>query len=296
MQIASNLGHCIDYNLVCEIETAQAEKSQLLSTVSGTLPLKSNTHMDTVLTFFWVDNFDLNIETQTGHGAINSTHMVAFQEEESVAVQRKMNLKFERRKTRRLSMPQTPSSNVMVDPKKEPPSLRSQVVSQRRSSTAELSANYLLWIIIRKLNEADQVVSSYAGWRTIIRKHSMQASPRKTVMTYLPPINGKVTNFDTISQYLCYLQQLASEVNMPYVNVTLDVGAAMNAFKLIWNFPDQFANVIIHCGDFHFMKENFAVIGKIVANTGFEDAIFPAGVCSTGSLNGVLNGSHYNRA
>ncbi len=95
------------------------------------------------------------------------------------------------------------------------------------------------------------------------------------MMTYLPLINGKVTNFNTISHYLCYLQQLASEVNMPYVNVTLDVGAAMNAFKLIWNFPDQFANVIIHCEDFHFI----AVIGKIVANTGFEDAIFQAGVC-----------------
>ena len=84
VQIASQLGHSIDYNLVCEIETAQAEASQLLSTISGTLPVKPRTWNDTVLTFFWVDNFDLNIETQTGHGAINSNHMIAFQEEEAV--------------------------------------------------------------------------------------------------------------------------------------------------------------------------------------------------------------------
>ena len=55
-------------------------------------------------------------------------------------------------------------------------------------------------------------------------------------------------------------------------------------------------NVIIHCGDFHFMKENFAVIGKIKGNTRFEDTIFQVGVRSIGSLNGILPGSHYNRA
>ena len=29
---------------------------------------------------------------------------------------------------------------------------------------------------------------------------------------------------------MTYLQQLANDVNMPYVNITLDVGAAINAF------------------------------------------------------------------
>ena len=107
VQIASHLGHSIDYNLVCEIETAQAEASQLLSTISGTLPVKPRTSNGTVLTFFWVDNFDLNIETQTGHGAINSTHMIAFQEEEAVTVQEELSLQFERKKSRTLSTPPT---------------------------------------------------------------------------------------------------------------------------------------------------------------------------------------------
>jgi len=46
---------------------------------------------------------------------------------------------------------------------------------------------------------------------------------------------------------------------MKYVNVTLDVGAAMNAFKTVWQYPIRFKNVIIHLGDCHFMKENFTV-------------------------------------
>ena len=46
---------------------------------------------------------------------------------------------------------------------------------------------------------------------------------------------------------------------MPYVNITLDVGAAINAYNTIRNFPEMYKNVIIHLGSFHFLKENFQV-------------------------------------
>ena len=92
------------------------------------------------------------------------------------------------------------------------------------------------------------------------------------------------------------MQGLADVANMPYVNVYLDVEAAINAYKLVWSHPQKFDNIFIHLGDFHFIKENFGVIGKLVTGSGFEDVVFQAGVCSTGSLNGVLAGSHYNRA
>ena len=34
----------------------------------------------------------------------------------------------------------------------------------------------------------------------------------------------------------------------------------------------------------------------LVTNTGFEDIVYQSGLCSSGSINGVLTGSHYNRA
>ena len=147
---------------------------------------------------------------------------------------------------------------------------------------------------MRKLNAADQTLSTHSGWRTCVT--SSIPLKKKNVLEYLPPINAKVTEFSTFYKYLEYLQVLASKVNMPYVNVTLDVGAAMNAKRMLWNYPLKFKNVLIHLGDFQFMKENFGVIRKIVKESGFEDIIFQAGVCSTGSLNGVLTGSYYNRA
>ena len=59
---------------------------------------------------------------------------------------------------------------------------------------------------------------------------------------------------------MIYLQRLGKEDNMPYINITLDVGAAINAFKVIWYHPMLFDNIVVHLGDFQFMKENFNVI------------------------------------
>ena len=51
-------------------------------------------------------------------------------------------------------------------------------------------------------------------------------------------------------KYMEYLQNLSMSVNMSYVNTTLDVEAAINAYKLIWNFQDKFSNIVIHLGAF----------------------------------------------
>ena len=69
---------------------------------------------------------------------------------------------------------------------------------------------------------------------------------------------------------------------MPYVNIALDVGAAVNAYKLIWNFQERFRNVVIHLGDFHLMKENFQVkftqlfllLPIICGNSVFGECVF----------------------
>ena len=39
----------------------------------------------------------------------------------------------------------------------------------------------------------------------------------------------------------------------------MDMRAAINAYKMIWNFPEKFGNIVIHPGDFHLIKENFQV-------------------------------------
>ena len=79
----------------------------------------------------------------------------------------------------------------------------------------------------------------------------------KTTEFYLPPITSKVTDYETIHKYMEYLQTLTGEVGMPYVNIMLNVFAAINAYKYFWNIYYIFNIVVIHLGEFHFIKGYF---------------------------------------
>ena len=119
-----------------------------------------------------------------------------------------------------------------------------------------MSQVFSSWLICLNENGFDQLVPMFSGF---LLKHREVKELRKNVISYLPPITSKVTEFETIVNCMEYVQKLSEESNMKYVSITLDVGAAMNAYKTIWNYPDKFKNVVIHLGDFHFIKENFEV-------------------------------------
>ena len=105
-----------------------------------------------------------------------------------------------------------------------------------------------------------------------------QVGSFKTVRKKFPLINSKnrgnissfntkqssVVEFTTIETYLVYLEKISMSCNMPFVNITLDVGAAMNTYKLVWRNTERFKNVVIHLGDFHFIKEKLQVSSHLV--------------------------------
>ena len=82
---------------------------------------------------------------------------------------------------------------------------------------------------------------------------------------------------------------------MKYTYITVDAGAAAKFFHVVWNNPVEFRRVLIHLGDFHGMLELFSIIGKAVQGSGFEDIVYQTGLCTSGSINGIIAGKHYNR-
>ena len=115
-----------------------------------------------------------------------------------------------------------------------------------------------LWLLFRKWNSVDQTIPIFSGWLINIRK-KRSTNFIKTTEMYLPTISSKVTDFSSIQKYIEYLHSLAHSINMPYTNIALDVGAAINAYKFLWNTDDMYDDVIIHLGSFHSIKENFHV-------------------------------------
>ena len=60
LEVLSRLSHSINYDRICEIETAQAELAQHFQSMSLNLPLCSANSESQVTTTFWWDNFDRN--------------------------------------------------------------------------------------------------------------------------------------------------------------------------------------------------------------------------------------------
>ena len=158
----------------------------MLATESGTLPLKPASRTETVLIYFWVDNFDMNPETQTGEGALNSTHLVAFREESQNSIARNNKIFLPRTKWRSLERITQDPIEIIEDPKREPPSISNTLTVDGGLEISRYVSNYMLWIVIRKLNTLDQIVSTFAGWNTHVKKTKLTSPLKKTIMTYLP--------------------------------------------------------------------------------------------------------------
>ena len=146
---------------------------------------------------------------------------------------------------------------------------------------------------MRVFNSSPQSIPRFVGW--VIQAFGKLHS-KMTMITFLPPILHPITQYSTVIECIRQSQKLASASNMKFTHITVDGGAAMKFFHVVWNNLDEFNNVLIHLGDFHAMMEFFSTIGKFVAGSGFEEVVYQAGLCTSGGIKGVLSGKHYNRS
>ena len=149
-----------------------------------------------------------------------------------------------------------------------------------------------MWKLLRKLNEKDQIYSKFSGFIIDL----IQVEQKKTVTTYLPPTETPITKYGTLFELFYRSEKMAKQSNMKYTCITLDCGAAIKAYHVLWDNPDCFKHIIIHLGDFHSMQALFGVIGSYVSGSGFEDIIYQLGLCQPGTVKALLKGKHHNQA
>ena len=130
----------------------------------------------------------------------------------------------------------------MEDKKKEP-----TVVSTAVSETAKMKEKvdyfdrfYAIWALLRLIQSSDQSIPAFSGWSVRMQQKAMaDIAVQKTQMTYLPLVNSPVTEFATVSRVFEIIRNKPKKKNMKYANITLDIGAVLNAFKVLWNYPDK---------------------------------------------------------
>ena len=243
------MSHCISYPLICDVETGYAKVAQPKS-IQGLSLLMQPKENEVVLTVFWADNFDMIVKNATGGDSVHTTHLVALQEQTENTSLEYIHVSIPKTKSPKINVKEVPVAIRFVDAKKEPPPFNNQYNPSFTYDTGSCTTNYLLWVIRRKQNAFDQLVPIYSGWKSQMRRKDTGTAANKRTEYYLLPVTSKITDYETIHKYVEYLKTLASEVGMPYVNIMLHVGAAINAYKYLWNNYDIFNFVVIHLGDF----------------------------------------------
>jgi hypothetical protein len=91
------------------------------------------------------------------------------------------------------------------------------------------------------------IISSFCGtYAGFVIKCFQQEECKKTVLTYLPPIEKPITDYGALFEVIARASHLSKEANMKYVHIIMDCGAAMKMYHVIWNNPDTFSKVIVH--------------------------------------------------
>ena len=214
----------INYDLVCEIETAEAVVAQNfyennLQRLQGELEGETQ-----ALTYWWADNFNQTLDS-------TSCHVVEFTEQANDTVVDPLSLSIPRSKRR--SLPEASSlvlPEVRVNKLKEPVIVSSSFsetdIINLREKVDSFETFYAVWVILRLLNSADQELPMLSGWSIRVQQtvHN-DVTIQKTKLTYLPPINAPITDFATMAKVFETVQERAKTKNTLYANIT--AGAAM---------------------------------------------------------------------
>lgn len=112
--------------------------------------------------------------------------------------------------------------------------------------------------------------------------------------TYLAKVYSHICNQSKLLRR--NLNSFHSAAALQDCPLVLDQAIYRKAQHIIWEHPTQFERVVPCLGAFHTACTYLAVLGKRYGDAGLADILVESGVLGSGSIAGVLEGKHYNRA
>ncbi|KAL5022875.1 hypothetical protein ScPMuIL_002030 [Solemya velum] len=283
------LGHCENYPFALELETAIAEAAEQSSQMLSSQIIREPGEMSVFHSEF--DNFDQMINTLTGSGSVHTAHGIMLQEVSSNVAVPSNAPTIPRSKRRTLEVTSVELPDCYVTQRKSPKlDIRQQQYTEGPPALKTSSNRQLLWLLLRRLCE--HCVPGLGGFISQTGK----APERLTTIDYYPVIPNPITDYKTVQECLRHAEQATEEVGQEYVFTTFDLGVCMKAYPLVWNNAERYRKHIIMIGTFHLICAYLKMVGKKMAGSGFSDILLEAGLITSGSIEGVLKGKHYERA
>ena len=101
---------------------------------------------------------------------------------------------------------------------------------------------------------------------------------------------------NTVFEILNRSELIRKELLLETIVVVMDQALFAKAAEKVWKQRELFSNILLRMGAFHTLSNALSILGKRFWDAGLKDICIEAGIVAEGSVNGVLDGKHYNRA
>ena len=290
----NNLGHGISYSQLEENDTALClQKLAANNNQRIILPASIKPHVFTSLAW---DNIDRLEETLTGKGTSHRVNGIAVQARVFGPQLPRNGLPcIEKAKLRSLDIEHQELEVYVAGKRVGPqPLLTKETRLQEEKESAQVaSIKNLMWVLARLANSESQTVPSWTGFNIRTRD---QFSVSEDIVEYLPTINAPATEMNTVYEIINQSELIRKELSLQTMVVVMDQALYAKAVEITWKHKQNFSNILLRMGTFHTICNALSILGKRFGDAGLKDICLEAGLVAEGSIKGVIEGKHYNRA
>ena len=111
----------------------------------------------------------------------------------------------------------------------------------------------------------------------------------------LDTLDSPATDLKTAYEVLCLGCEIKERLKLKSVACVFDQAFYAKAMEVFWKHKAQFEGLVIMMGGFHLLMTMLAIIWSRFADAGLRDVAVQSEIIAEGSVDGVLNGKHYNR-
>ena len=158
----------------------------------------------------------------------------------------------------------------------------------------------LLWLISRaaaedtlfpSLKEKQLILS----WTAFFVKINEAETPRESVIGYSQVLDHSSTELSIVYTSFKRSITMAGQIGQTDVVIVCDLADYAKAAEIINKKKNELGRIVLRLGAFHLACLFLGIIGKSFRNAGLEDILIESDVIAAGSVNGELEGKHYNR-
>ncbi|KAL8619946.1 hypothetical protein ACOMHN_015228 [Nucella lapillus] len=113
---------------------------------------------------------------------------------------------------------------------------------------------------------------------------------------FIPVVPRPITQRATVRHCLTNFQSCRRQVNQASMAVWCDEGVFAVAADVYLHKTEQFKDLLVCLGPFHWTRILLRCQGKLLRGSGLDDALVECGVFGRGVIESALNGTHYVRA